>query len=60
MKKKINYSELCSIIKKANYNNFNYSISLNNNKINILKVELLIYKIIDYSYNNININNCLI
>ena len=55
--KKVNYNELCSIIQKSNYNSFNYSISLNNNEINILKEELLIYKIIDYTYNNINISN---
>lgn len=54
---KVNYSELCNIIKRTNYNDFNYSISLSNNKINILKEELFIYKIIDYSSNNININN---
>lgn len=55
--KVVKYNELCNIIKNTNYNNFNYIISLNNNKINILKEELLIYKIIDYSNNNININN---
>ena len=56
-KKEIQYDELCSIIKNSNYNNFNYALSLNNNTINILKEELLINKIINYSYGNISIDN---
>lgn len=55
--KTIKYNELCDIIKNSNYNSFNYSLSLDNNKINILKEELLINKIINYSYGYINIYN---
>lgn len=53
----IKYDELCNIIKNSNYNSFNYNLSLDNNKITILKEELLINKIINYSYGNINIYN---
>ena len=53
----IKYNELCNIIKNSNYNSFNYNLSLDNNKITILKEELLINKIINYSYGNINIYN---
>lgn len=54
--KTIEYSELVKLINNTKYNEFNYGLTFDNN-INILKEEININKIIDYSLDELNFHN---